>query len=128
METKPTGYPIIDDILESIVSSQSAPSSEEAWRYIADQRTVRSNYCIRQSGNGDCLAYATTKEIAAQIVRDHQLAALVPGLVKSLREVAIHSLRYCEEKYGHDDQARLNLEATLETVEVTIAIPTKEQK
>lgn len=34
-------------------------------------------------------------------------------LAGPIREVAIPSLRYCEEKYGHDDQARLNLEAAL---------------
>lgn len=34
-------------------------------------------------------------------------------LVAALCEVAIPSLRYCEEKYGYDDQARLNLEAVL---------------
>lgn len=28
-----------------------------------------------------------------------------------ITEIAIPSLHYCEEKYGHDDQARLNLEA-----------------
>lgn len=35
-------------------------------------------------------------------------------LVQAIEEVAIPSLRYCEEKYDHDDQARLNLEAAVE--------------
>lgn len=42
-------------------------------------------------------------------------AAVLQGadLTEAIREVAIPSLRYCEEKYGHDDQARLNLEAAI---------------
>jgi hypothetical protein len=40
-----------------------------------------------------------------------------PRLVEALRDVAIVSLRYCEKKYGHDDQARLNLEALLKELE-----------
>lgn len=33
--------------------------------------------------------------------------------VNLLQEIAIPSLKHCEEKYGHDDAARLNLEAGL---------------
>lgn len=32
---------------------------------------------------------------------------------RAIAEIAIPSLRHCEEKYGHDDQARLNLEAVI---------------
>lgn len=39
--------------------------------------------------------------------------AQIDRLVEAIRDVAVHSLRYCEERYGHDDQARLNLEALL---------------
>lgn len=35
-------------------------------------------------------------------------------LLTALTEVAIPSLLYCERKYDHDDQARLNLEAAVE--------------
>lgn len=37
----------------------------------------------------------------------------LPELIASVEEVAITSLRYCEEKYDHDDQARLNVEAAV---------------
>lgn len=43
---------------------------------------------------------------------------IVPIMAEKMREkllptieVAISSLKYCEEKYGHDDMARLNVEA-----------------
>lgn len=38
-------------------------------------------------------------------------------LLEAIKEVAIRSLRYCEQKYDHDDQARLNLEALVESIE-----------
>jgi hypothetical protein len=38
------------------------------------------------------------------------------GVVEALRDVAIPSLAYCEQKYGYDDQARLNCEATLRRI------------
>lgn len=44
-------------------------------------------------------------------------------LIRSIQEVAIPSLRWCEERYGHDDQARLNMEAAIadeETVSVMV--------
>jgi hypothetical protein len=41
----------------------------------------------------------------------------VEPLIEAVRDVAISSLRYCELKYGHDDQARLNLEAISESFE-----------
>lgn len=47
--------------------------------------------------------------VAANVVRLVHDA----DLVGSIRDVAIPSLAYCEEKYGHDDQARLNLEAAI---------------
>lgn len=40
-------------------------------------------------------------------------------LRQALVEVAIPSLRYCEQKYDHDDQAQLNLEAALEDYNTT---------
>lgn len=36
--------------------------------------------------------------------------------VGAIREIAVPSLKYCEEKYGHDNQARLNLEASIREV------------
>ena len=47
-----------------------------------------------------------------------ELLKLTPILVaeslrKAIEEIAIPSLRYCETKYGHDDMARVNLEAVL---------------
>jgi uncharacterized protein YbaR (Trm112 family) len=33
--------------------------------------------------------------------------------VRAIQEIAVPSLKYCEEQYGHDDQARLNLEAAI---------------
>jgi hypothetical protein len=33
--------------------------------------------------------------------------------VLAIQEIAIPSLKHCEEKYGHDDQARVNLEAAI---------------
>lgn len=33
--------------------------------------------------------------------------------INAIQEVAIPSLLFCEERYGHDDQARLNLEAAI---------------
>lgn len=44
-----------------------------------------------------------------------EAADRIERLEASMREVAIPSLKYCEDKYGHDDQARLNLEACLES-------------
>ena len=42
------------------------------------------------------------------------------GLIEVIEQVAIPSLKYCEEKYGHDNMARLNIEATLQVLkEVT---------
>ena len=41
-------------------------------------------------------------------------------LATSMEEVAIYSLRYCEEKYGHDAQARLNCEAALKQAKVVL--------
>lgn len=37
-------------------------------------------------------------------------AATAELMKRSICEVAIPSLRYCEQKHGHDDQARLSLE------------------
>ena len=37
----------------------------------------------------------------------------VLAVVRALTEVAIPSLKYCEDKYGHDDMARMNCEALL---------------
>lgn len=39
--------------------------------------------------------------------------ALARQLVSVIEGVAIPSLRYCEEKHGYDDQARLNVEAAV---------------
>lgn len=41
------------------------------------------------------------------------LKARVDELEQSLRDVAIPTLKHCEEKFGLDDQARLNCEAAL---------------
>ena len=40
----------------------------------------------------------------------------VLAVVRALTEVAIPSLKYCEDKYGHDDMARINCEVLLATV------------
>ncbi len=34
-------------------------------------------------------------------------------LIEAIKQIAIPSLKYCEDKYGHDNMARLNLEAAL---------------
>lgn len=62
------------------------------------------------------------QRVGVQLVREtieqHQsLVAERERLIDAIRDVAIRSLRYCEEKYDHDDQARLNLEALLEEVD-----------
>lgn len=33
--------------------------------------------------------------------------------MNALTEIAIPSLKYCEKRYGHDDQARVNIEAAI---------------
>lgn len=38
-------------------------------------------------------------------------------LIDAIQDVAIRSLKYCEQRYDHDNQARLNLEALLTDVE-----------
>lgn len=53
-----------------------------------------------------------------EVVKErNELRAERRRLIDAIRDVAIRSLRYCEEKYDHDDQARLNLEALLEEVD-----------
>jgi hypothetical protein len=58
--------------------------------------------------------------VAINVLRGADLAEVI-------REVAIPSLRYCEEKYGHDDQARLNLEAAIGEREGEVALPGPEE-
>ncbi|MGW6499382.1 hypothetical protein [Nonomuraea angiospora] len=43
-----------------------------------------------------------------------QADAVIARLRDGIEDVAIRSLRYCEDRYGHDDQARLNLRALLD--------------
>lgn len=47
-------------------------------------------------------------------LENEKLKQYILSLETSIRDIAIHSLWYCEEKYGHDDFARINLEAALE--------------
>lgn len=55
------------------------------------------------------------QHFAGSIRLDASAAAVESRAAEEMRalltEIAIPSLQYCEEKYGHDDQARLNLEA-----------------
>lgn len=61
--------------------------------------------------------------LATQLESQASTLARVVGerdrLRRALVEVAIPSLRYCEQKYDHDNQARLNLEAALKGYDTT---------
>lgn len=50
-------------------------------------------------------------------IANARLIAAAPDLLAALKDVAIPSLKYCEEKYGHDNMARLNLEAAIAKTE-----------
>jgi hypothetical protein len=51
-------------------------------------------------------------ECSHEAARGHA-EAVTSRLRDAIQDVAIRSLQYCENRYGHDDQARLNLQALL---------------
>lgn len=67
------------------------------------------------SKGGEKHRHIVITPIGKAFLEIERLKARIERLEGSLREVAIPSLKYCEDKYGHDDQARLNLEACLES-------------
>ena len=90
MATIRTGYPVIDEILESIApasaaanTEQIAPDTEGEWIYCHSINEF-GNWHVRESGNGDCVAHATTERDAAQIVADHKSAKSQALLVEAL--------------------------------------------
>jgi hypothetical protein len=69
-------------------------------------------------GAVEVMPVAEHEEKLGEVERQRDEAeTAVANLKGSIEEVAVTSLRYCEERYGHDDQARLNLEAGLQMVE-----------
>jgi hypothetical protein len=52
-----------------------------------------------------------------------QAEATIARLREAIEQVAIPSLRHCEERYGHDNAARLNLQALLD--DTTPSIPSR---
>lgn len=53
-------------------------------------------HSVHYKGCGPCEAHVEIMELRSALV-----------------DIAIPSLKYCEKKYGHDDQARLNLVAAV---------------
>lgn len=60
---------------------------------------------------------AQTESLAKVVGERNGLRGQRRQLIDAIRDVVIRSLLYYEQKYDHDDQARLNLEALLATIE-----------
>lgn len=74
-----------------------------------DEVRTRQADGYEDASNGD------THTAFLEALKDvRHLLAEVDRLKAVLREVAIPSLRYCEQKFDYDDQARLNCEAALD--------------
>jgi hypothetical protein len=86
------------------VDEQPAPETGGEWRVVYDPQTSHpENYHIREQGNGDCVAHASTQQHAAQIVADHNNSRkLIVALetiehpnvdVSALRKIAREALK-----------------------------------
>lgn len=95
---------------------QAVAAFEAVKAYVRNQHTT----LVEQRRFLEDRIAAQTEMMAKVVERRNNLLEQREQLMGAIRDVAIRSLLYCEQKYGHDDQARLNLEALLNTIEQSV--------